>query len=79
MISQNIPFPTLFGAKKDLIKEEIKKSDKKPAIKQALTLFFINGYRGKEIALLTGMSETTIHAHTSRFKTHLLEKYEMLR
>jgi RNA polymerase sigma factor (sigma-70 family) len=62
-----------------LIEEEILKSNKKDRVKEMLYLYFICGYRGKEMESLTGMSESSIHTQANRFKQNLMEKYDVFK
>jgi DNA-directed RNA polymerase specialized sigma24 family protein len=73
-------FPSeLTDEHKGLIAEEIAKAAKKVKVKEMLLMYFVLGYRGKELEFLSGMSASSIHTQANRFKQFLMEKYEVLK
>lgn len=70
-------YPTNLTEKhKDLIKTEIQQYKTKQHIKDVLVMYFISGWRGKELEVLTGMTVPAIYSNIERFKTKVLIKYE---
>jgi RNA polymerase sigma factor (sigma-70 family) len=60
-----------------LIKKEIEDSDLRDNVKQILFLFFLHGYRAKEIADFTTTPPALVNTYVSRFRKILLDKYEV--
>lgn len=86
MISQNIPFPTLFGAKKDLIKEEIKSKEWAKALsenelkKQVRTYYYQLEYlenNAKKLQYLDSIYLDFIRVANLRYKTGDIGKIDV--